>query len=286
MKKFKMAISLLLVLTLISINFNQSLVFAKGNNKKNMQIFYSGDTKIVATEEKDKTTVDVYINGVIAHSSIVEKSKGLITEKKNGNISHKKISDFISNVEGNKPLNDNYKDNINSLLEVNEQVVIDPGDGGGDTAPSGYSLLSSWYGHIGSPYLVGYLWGKNYTTSGTARRLTFSAGTLVGTIVGIVLAVIPGADALEIIYALGSIIVTDVIASSIDGKIYAVDKYTDFKVTVKNIVSLITHRFTRYAKVINCNTGEVELQYVGSYGNWSDYQTLIYQGISNYLTNN
>lgn len=285
MNNSKKILSILLVVTLILTSIVPS--FASGNNGKSkndeVETYYYNDTKVLIKREDNKVIAESYVDGVLFSTSIVDTISGDIIEKYDGKVDYKHINDFIK-IDYNS--NENVVDiEDSSKIGVQPRAVIEP-PGGSIIAPSGYTYLTSWAGHVKNPSLRGYLWKKDTTRTGSARTLNFSTGSKVSTVLGVVSSVIVGVSTGgfgSILIALGTSATGGVIAAYIDGKIWAVDKYRYFKTTVKNKVTFSTYRFTRYSQVINDKNGKKTLVYINKYGNWNSYNNLIYQGLSNYL---
>lgn len=264
-KHIKKFLSIFIATTILGLTSLSSIAtYADTNNNDSetkQSVYYMDNTKIVIDENSDKVNVSVYINEVLDHTSQVLKNSGEIIEKNSdGTTNISNVEDYVTN------------DNLNIITPLR------------DTAPSGYSYLTEGRGYTPNPNLTAYLWHYNKTTQGTARTLKFSKGTAIGTISGILISLIPGINVVSVITALGAGIVGAAIGTAIDGEIWAVDNYKYIKGTCNNKTCLNTYRFSRFAKVINKKTGNSELQFVGKYGNWSEYSTLLYQTVNNYVT--
>jgi len=142
-------------------------------------------TKIIVQNEKNLVTVDVYVDGILNHTSTVDKIDGKVTEKVGNKINTFKIENY-----------ENISNNIKTEGFISNNRI---GERNVRSFLPGFYYMEHWSGHIGNPNLVGFLWGKDTVNQGPAKSIQFSPGTLVGTVVGIIVSFIPGINALGII---------------------------------------------------------------------------------------
>ncbi|MEG1009923.1 MAG: hypothetical protein RSF67_08980 [Clostridia bacterium] len=224
------------------------------------QIYYMNDTKIVVNDEVDTVTVSVYVDNILDHTAEVSRITGeMIVKSPNNTPKVSNIKDYTSDI------------NFNSTPSIRTPTA------------EGYTYLTQGSGYTPNPSLTAYLWYKDITVEGAAHAIRFTAGAAIGAITGFIISLIPGVNAINIITALGASVVGGTIGAAIDGDIWAVDMYKYFQGTCNGKTSLKTHRFSRYARVINKKNRKSTLEFVGNYGNWSDSSRMLYDTVNNYM---
>lgn len=290
----KKLITITLILTMII--FSSNVTSFASSSKMNANIsnkswsFYNPDnsvTRVDMVNNNEHLKVFVYLDGKLDHMTIRKTGSDEIVLTKYDVMTGNKVHSKSYNA--NDFLKDSTHDTINNKKGIMENSLPLPSyyDDPPST-PTGYQFATSVFSsyHNSRGYLFKQSLGE--ISRDSEKRIQFSAGTLAGIFVSVVALYITGSVTLEfILYAMGTSIIADNLASYVNSDIWFSNHKTLYKGFCKQIETLNTFQILKYNIIYDYKSQTENIKLVGYaegyYGYNGNEQDMAYSAIVNYF---